>query len=136
MKFIVLGVVLFTSALWADEVADRAAVGRTILALNSTPVGDVFASDFDSKAELQRLFFVPVTPTVSISKEPWGEATITLTPIRSTIMTRKIRFITPDVAIVDVEGSGPAVIILRKEGSAWKIASLRILAEPTVVASR
>jgi hypothetical protein len=41
---------------------------------------------------------------------------------------RKIRFVTDDVAVVDAAGKAPVLIVMRKVGTDWKIASLRILA--------
>jgi hypothetical protein len=140
MKSIMLAV-LFASGVWAaDEVADRAAIEKTIGALSVAPLReDLFTADFDGRAEMARLAETPrmveadAKPTVVISKEPWGEATITMQGLTvramSVIVIRKIRFLAPDVVMVDGVGRGPVLLVLKKYGTDWKIASLRILAE-------
>jgi hypothetical protein len=161
MKSILLAV-LFSSGVWAaDEVADRAAIEKTIAALSVAPVReDLFTADFDGRAEMARLVtirFPVVCPEVwgelcgaqtipitvggqpgelVISKAPWGEA-ILIPPGMSlpvdagapVIVVKKIRFLTPEVAMVDAVGRSSLLIVLKKYGTDWKIASLRILAE-------
>jgi hypothetical protein len=81
---------------------------------------------------------------VRVSKEPWGEATFNipgLDPyllveiINPKIESRSIRFITPDVALVDavvtyedaaVQDATPLLLVLKKEGADWKIAAIRL----------
>lgn len=155
MKSIVLSYVLCAGGVWAaDEAADRASIEKTISALNGWPIRiQLFTADFDDQAELARVvkFGFPAVcpevwwetcgvqaPTVDhpgevvISKEPWGEATwipaglnLNLMRIRIT----RIRFMTPEVALVDAEGRSPLLIVMKKVGTDWKIASLRALAE-------
>lgn len=105
----------------ADEASDRLAVEQTVFALKS------FTSDFDGAAALARL--TPVKPSVAISKEPMGEAVILLPGAVARAMPRKVRFITPDVAIVDATGAYPMLFIVKREEGIWRIASLRILAQ-------
>ena len=86
---------------------------------------------------------------MTISHEPWGEATIDLPGVASLatfeipitlqprIVNGAIRFITPDAALTDrvwtyEDGSGatqatPILFVMKKEGDNWKIASLRVL---------
>lgn len=80
-----------------------------------------------------------------ISREPWGEAKIvypgmpSLPPLEMLdprIVSGKIRFITPDVALADAtytysaEGqTKPLLLVMKKQKDKnWKIASLRVLA--------
>ena len=84
-------------------------------------------------------------PTVTISHEPWGEATINFPEMTSfpveilnpRIVRRTIRFITPDVALAEgtwtYEGNGsalqkPLLFVMKKEGATWRVASLHLLA--------
>jgi hypothetical protein len=157
MKSIVLASVFCAGGIWAaDEAADRAGIEKTIRALSVWPTRvTLFTADFDDQRELLRVVrvaFPVVCPEVwwetcgmpakipdgdqpvevFISKEPWGEATwipagmnMNVTRIRIT----RIRFLTPDVAMVDAVAKDPLLIVMRKVGTDWKIASLRILAE-------
>lgn len=126
MKSILLVTVLLaTGSAWAaDEVADRASIEKVVASLNA------FTADFDSRVELAQAMKADPKPTVLISKEPWGEATISIAGIgmTSALVTNHVRLVTPDVAIVDAMGKVPVLVVLRKEGADWKIASLRILA--------
>jgi hypothetical protein len=88
----------------------------------------------------------PIAPTVTISHEPWGEATINfpgrrhffpIEIVNPRIESRTIRFITTDVALADAactyqeDGTTrttPLLLVMKKEGNDWKIASLRVLA--------
>jgi hypothetical protein len=155
---------LFGSYAYADEAADRIAIERTIAALNDLPQRTaLFAQDADASSELARLPKVrpslrilgpaadaepPRTdqPTVTISKEPWGEATINfpgtvllppLNLVSPRIGSGAIRFITSNVALADgawiyddgvVMRSVPLLFVMKREGENWKIASLRVLA--------
>jgi hypothetical protein len=134
MKSIMLAAVLCAGGLFAaDEAADRAAIEKTIAGLNVLSArSDSFTADFEDWTAMLRLWQSGPDgePSVVISREPWGEATITWPGtgrIAAPIITRKIRFVTPEVALVDAEGNVPALFVMRKEGTYWKIASLRIL---------
>jgi len=141
----------------AEESADRAAIERTIAALNEQPVRPtLFTGDASASSELARLppvlwpqFSVWVGtrashPTVTISHEPWGEATIGFAVPNSPKMEilnprlagGPVSFITPDVATVDGtwtynDGTAlqiiPILFVMKREGADWKIASLRVL---------
>ena len=157
---------IFGTCGWADEAADRAAIQHALARLNEVPQSaELFTSDADSRAVLEQLWkgkrlayntrsemrdAVPLSPsdhpTVTISHEPWGEATINfqgrrhLLPIEIVnprIESRTTRFITPGVALVDAaftyqeDGTAqttPLLLVMKKEGDDWKIASLRVLA--------
>jgi hypothetical protein len=149
----------------ADDEADTAAIHHTIadlnwLAMRSSP----FTADANVAEELGHLPRVPYwrssaysvlwagPPTVTISKEPWGEATITFPGFSSfpevsahpipipKITSGAIRYITPDVALVEgtwtSEGDGvatrtvPLLFVMKREADKWKIASIRTLASP------
>jgi hypothetical protein len=119
------GILLASFAWAADEVGDRAAIEKAVRAM--APL----ASDFDGYAELAQLSVVADKPRVVISKEPWGEAQVVMpgTPTAASAVVTKIRFMTPTVAVVDAASVKASLfIVLRKEETGWKIASLRILA--------
>jgi hypothetical protein len=133
MKTIMLALVLAGGIWAADEISDRAAIGKTIAELSFWPAPTgLFTTGFEDRAELARFRGHAAVGELVISKEPWGEATWvpagTSIPF-TRIKTTKIRFLTPEVAMADVVGNGRAVLVLRKEGAVWKIASLRMLAE-------
>ena len=131
---------IFAASLWADEAADRAEIGRTVSALNVVPPrAGLFTADSEAPAVLATLGGGGGL-TVTISHEPWGEATIgpASGPASNPIISiAKIRFITPDVALVDAaathaggKDATPLVFVLKKEGDSWKIASARITQQP------
>jgi hypothetical protein len=140
VKVILCVPLLFASYAVADEASDRVAIDRTIAALNELPRrAALFTHDADASSELARLPRVTLlwfpapelasdparadSPTVTISKDPWGEVTINFPwmvslppgmrnfpdmvslPLaeipNSRIVSGSIRFITPDVALAD-----------------------------------
>jgi hypothetical protein len=142
--------------------ADRSAIVRAVEALNE-PLGRAAVLIEDASSEFDRLpgikprvFLPPASspgpggPGVTISREPWGEATINFPdfsglealniPItfRPRIMSGAIRFVTPEVALTDgiwtyVDDGGwaetiPVLLVMKKEGADWKVASVRVLA--------
>jgi len=139
----------------ADEAADRAAIERTIAALNRAPRPSALFTA-DASSELDRLAngkpvsFEPLLasedpalhPTVTISHELWGEATINFPSVAAEILNPRIacdsiRFITPDVALADGNWTyengpetqkKPLLFVMKKAGDDWKVASLRLLA--------
>ncbi len=148
MKSIIIASVLFASAVWAaDEVADRAAIESMITAFSLMPGRDaLYTSDFN-RGELVRFGKAPVAATedgaipitiegvpgtVVISKEPMGEAEWFPPGVQgrlNLVTVKRIRFVTVDVAIVDVVRNGPGLIVMKRVGTDWKIASVRRLAE-------
>ena len=128
-------------SLWGDEAADRAQIASVIATLNQAPeLARLFTADSDAAsvlAEISRL-----TPVVTISHEPWGEATWGFAGSRPRISSTAVRFITPDVALIDgsaVDGtasradgkdSTPLLFVMKKEGDSWKIASIRLVLAP------
>jgi hypothetical protein len=168
MRVLLWLLLIFGACAWADEAADRAAIRRAIARLNEVPQSaELFTTDADCRAVLEQLWrgrrlayrarsemrsAAPLPPsghpTVTISHEPWGEATIgvpggwSLPPIEMLnprIEGRSTRFITPDVALADAvctyREAGTAqttslLLVMKREGNDWRIASLRVLAEP------
>jgi hypothetical protein len=151
----------------ADESADRVAIGVAIAGLNEVARGSPPFAEGADTSELDRLRKIkrfpvelepittdsrgvsgPPVPTVTISHEPWGEATINfpgtqpplaLEILNPRIVCRVIRFIMPDVALADgawtyvgrdATMEKPLLFVMRREGNTWRIASLRILAAP------
>ena len=147
-----LWLLLFAFCGWADEAADRTAIARSIAALNELPQRPgLFTADSDAPAALEelrrgeRVAYRPLPssahPTVTISHEPWGEATINFPKTGMEILNPKIvsftiRLITTDVALVDgactyTDGidfqTSPLLFVMKKSGDDWTVASLRVL---------
>jgi len=123
--------VLFTSVVWADEAADRAAIGATIAALNTSPASkNIFTADFPNAAELQRFRDENrLHPTVVISREPMGEATWSPGAI-APFVTRSVTFISQETAVVVGSCQQQSVIfVVKHENATWRIASFRSLPE-------
>jgi hypothetical protein len=146
----------FVSHAWADEAADRAAIGRAIASLNESSNepsqhNALFTADGNAASELALLRrvnppFRIVGPSqesipigaVTISHEPWGEARINFPAMESRTIDRSIVFITPGVALAEgacayqddaaATQTTPLLFVMKKEGDDWKIASLRVLA--------
>jgi len=127
----------FACCALADEAAERSAIRRVIDALNERPVrAEIFTADSDARPGLIRLEIRSWTPTIEISHEPWGEATIYfpfpqpgIESLNPRFVSTTIRFITPDVALVDgTWQTVPLLFVMKKEENDWKIASLRTLA--------
>ena len=136
--------ILFTSALWAEEAADRAGVEAIVSALNSSPWRpELFTADFPNAAELQRFqgqFLVlgggiqVSGGTLVISREPMGEATwipgTAVSAVTPHFVTRSVTFVSPDTAVVvAVYGRESVLFVLKNESSNWRIASFRVLPE-------
>lgn len=112
--------ILTTSCAWADEATDREAIEQQVSAFNShgKPPLDLFTAD------------APDSERTALSNEPMSEVT------SAKIVIRSIRFVTSEVAMVDCTntqfGSAipvqttPVLLVMKKEGAQWKIASLRV----------
>jgi len=145
----------FVSYASADEAADRVAIGRAIATLNESTNEPsrhnmLFTADGSAASELALLRRVNPPfrivgpsersvsgPTVTISKEPWGEARIDFPATEPRTVDRSITFITPDVVLAEgalayqdaaAMQTTPLLLVMKKEGNDWKIASLRVLA--------
>ena len=152
VKTILCLVLLFAPYAAADETADRAAIRHTIARLNELPRHpSLFTADSDAPSELERLPKAATQVihslrsghlTVTISHEPWGEATfdfpVALHILKPRIVCGAIRLITADVALAEGTWSDrnfgapiqtiPLLFVMKKEGDAWKIAALRMVA--------
>jgi hypothetical protein len=153
MKTLLCVLLLFAPHALADEAAERIAIGRAIRTLNESSQHSALFTDGRAYSEFELLrrahplafrIIGPADPevmartgdpTVTISHEPWGEATINL-PRRES--RPSIAFITPDVALAEgvytyeddhaTKQTMPLLIVMKKEGDDWKIASIRALA--------
>ena len=153
-----LPLMLASCVLAADEAADRAAISRTIAALNEVPqpaglFTDDAVSDLGRLPEMNAIQFQPNATVVTagglsvvISREPWGEAQIyfpgqVIPPpvviLNPRIASSTVRFVTPDVAMVegsythrdgDSMQTTPLLFLMKRDGDVWKIASVRLLA--------
>ena len=116
---------------WAGESADLAAIQALIDELNTTPAtaqARLFTAGANAAGELKRLSEMDRR----LSNGPWSEVTA------PKIRCRSVRFITPDVALVDAENTQygsvilvrriPVLLVVRKEHGNWRIAALRIFA--------
>jgi hypothetical protein len=70
---------------------------------------------------------------------PCGEIDRSASTSASRFVIQSVRLITPDVALVDAVNSrdvaglsrhSPVLLVLRRDGDVWKIASLRVMAPP------
>jgi hypothetical protein len=128
MKPILFLSLVLASLAWADEATDRDSIATTVARLSgSYPQPLLFTSDFDGSSDFERMTRFG---QVIISKEPFGEAEVrfpSATGIRFVI--RSIRFLTGDVALVDAfdrqNGLEPVLLVIRKEGVDWRLASFR-----------
>jgi hypothetical protein len=109
---------LIAMLLPADEPADRNAIVKTVAALNNRAVraAEIVTADFDGE-----LIQLP-------EARPWCELDCPRISVGS------VRFITADVAIAEGVVSGEGfpnsgfLAVLRKDGSQWRIASMRRVA--------
>ena len=118
---------LVVSCALADEATDRLAITRAIAEGNFTAEA---AAEPGIRVILYPPLVPPAPPIVTISHEPWGEATFTIPPMPHTppvLVARAIRFLTPDVALADVDFSNQSLLfVMKKTAEGWKIASLSI----------
>jgi hypothetical protein len=156
VKILVCLTVLVASAAWADENTERAAIEATVAALNTSPFQpNLFTGDFANADELQRFLgqaeqliesSLPIdgvvvrteAATLIISRQPMGEAILHFSPLKR-FVTRSVTFISPDTSVVvaiyerqfepTASKRVPVLFVLRREGSEWRIASFRVLAE-------
>jgi hypothetical protein len=110
----------------ADRTADRMEIAQVVKSLSTAnPVSVLFTADADN--QLDRLTQPP-------GREPWSEV-FRSTNGRPSISVQSIRFLTPDVALVDAVSTqiGSTAfrrvlvwLVMKKEGADWKIASLKL----------
>lgn len=116
MVTVILIITLLSGMAWADEAADRVAITRTVAAAAKpdAKAADLLTADFDG--ELVKL----------PAAQPWCELDC------PKLTFGAVRFITPDVALVDGTATGDGVVpspafiaILKRVGDGWRIASMR-----------
>jgi hypothetical protein len=139
------------AAVWAraEQPDDRAVVCSTIHSLNEVlRRGDVFTDDSDARPVLEGLwkgkrpsYRIRRFPTVTISHEPWGEATIGFSMELENPRMRcgAVRFVSSSEAIAAAtfvyreDGEQPHIritplqFVMKKIGDEWKIASVRVI---------
>jgi hypothetical protein len=143
MRVILCAAVIFAAIGRADEAKDRIAVNEIIEAIND-PVQrpTLFTKDTDSTVNFDRLIDLHlrsrnfgvggVGGVVSVGiDETWRVLTVPL------VVSGTIRFITPEVAIVDgasvIRGAVtlvetvPLLFILKKEQTVWRICAVRAI---------
>ncbi len=138
MKGIIAGFLVFTAVAYAaDEAQDRAAIERVVEALNGerSPenlkrISTLFTPDAENEvnrlAELDQQMILP-------GGQPWSEVTAPHITIRS------IRFISPEVALVDAVNTQfgslilvrrvPLLLTMKREPAGWRIASFRVVVD-------
>jgi hypothetical protein len=126
MRALIATVLLCAVLAWADTPADRSAIEQVVKSLSTAnPVSVLFTADADS--QLDQLTQPP-------AHEPWSEV-FRATNGRPSIAVGSIRFLTPEVALVDAVSTRvgstvishvPVWLVMKKEGAVWKIASLRL----------
>lgn len=124
------------SCAFADETADRAAIESLIVVLNdrAKPASDQFTREAIAAGEAGRLSEVERTFARS---GPLSETT------EPRLMVRSVRFLTPDMALVDaslaqygsviIVRSVPIVLVMKKIGN-WRVEAIRSLALPPLTA--
>jgi hypothetical protein len=122
--------ILVAACAWADDTSDREAIERVITAVNNhnQPLTDVFAPD---APENERSMLSP-------SEQPWSEVT------SPRITTRSIRLIAPRFALVECTSTQygsvlvvrrtSMLLVMKKDGEQWRIASVGALQDPAVAA--
>ncbi len=111
-----------------EHAADRTAIETVINSLKTAkPVSVLFTADADS--DLAQLNAAQSAMTEA-ARQPWSEA------MPPKLVIDSIRFVTADVAVVNAANlqitstmvrRTPVLLVMRREGSGWKIASLRML---------
>lgn len=119
----------------ADEVSDRASIDSTIAALNKAQSENEWRDLFtaDGIREFDRL--------PALAREPWSEDPRPWPEVsRPGFIVRTVRFVSPETALVDAVSSQfgstivvrrtPILFVMQKEEGVWKIASVRLVAQP------
>jgi hypothetical protein len=143
MKMVLASALFLTIGLWADEAGDRDAITKVIAAVNDPVLRPrLFTKDVDTAVDFNRLIDLHLLCSscagdVIGMNERWREMTV------PRIVSSSIRFITPDVAMVDgastIRGavtlaeSVPLLFVLKKEGAEWRINAVRRLVATGVV---
>jgi len=127
MKALLAAGLLSATLAFADVPADRIGIAQVIDSLSTAnPVSVLFTAGADD--QLDRL--------TQAADEIWSEVFHpTAGRSRPHIAIRSIRFLTPEIALVDGVSTQvgstaiwrvPVWLVMKKEGTDWKIASLRL----------
>ena len=131
MKRILCLSILVATCAWADDASDREAIERVIAAVNnhSKPLTDLYTAD---APENERSL-------LSVNEQPWSEVT------SPRITTRSIRLIAPRFALVEctntqygsvlVVRTTSMLLVMKKDGEQWRIASVGALQDPAIAAN-
>jgi hypothetical protein len=131
MKALLGAGLVLTAVAFSETPADRTSIEQVIRSLLSAKTPSVlFTADADS--DLDRLKDADLR-MAEAARQPWSE----LTPPQ--LVIQAIRFMTPDVATVDVADTQfgtvprrvPLLLVMKKNGSDWRIASLKVLTAST-----
>jgi hypothetical protein len=110
--------ILMSVCAWGNETSDRAAVEKVAIAFNHP---DQRAAVLAKDADLGRV-------ARDADRQPWSEVSAPY------FTSQSIRFVTPDVAVVDgrisqygtmVARQTPAILVMRREAAGWKVVLLR-----------
>jgi hypothetical protein len=128
MRAVFASAILCATLAFADQPADRSAIEKVINSLKTAkPVSALFTADAES--DLVQLNAAQSAMS-DAAKQPWSEA------MPPTLVIDSIRFVTTDVAIVNAANlqitstlarRAPVLFVMKREGTAWKIATLRML---------
>jgi hypothetical protein len=123
--------ILVATCAWADDASDREAIERVIAAVNnhSKPLTDLYTAD---APENERSM-------LSAYEQPWPEVT------SPRITARSIRLIAPRFALVEctntqygsvlVVRTTSMLLVMKKDGEQWRIASVGALQDPAIAAN-
>ena len=133
MKPLLVIALAFGKLALADETADRAAIDKLIVELRDrgAPHDQLYTSDSgDSRTQLERIVY----PGRDTRQEPTPDLPPMSEMSQPLFVVNAVRFITPDVALVDAVSSQygsmynrrmPVLLILRKTKE-WQIAVVRV----------
>ena len=120
MRTLRYAAILLAACAWAEEASDRAAIEKVVIAFNHPEErAAVLARDAD---------LGPLPP--GYGPEPWSEIS------SPHFASHRVLFVTQDVAVVDASASlygtmilkrtVPAIFVMRREATGWKVVLLRI----------
>jgi hypothetical protein len=134
MRVLLASALLCSTLAFGDQPADRTAIETVINSLKTAkPVSVLFTADADS--DLAQLDAAQ-SAMAEAARQPWSEA------MPPKLVIDSIRFVTADVAIVNAANRQitstmvrrtPVLLVMRREDSGWKIASLRMLTASPVL---
>ena len=136
MRWVIFGLLIFSAFARADERTDRIAIERIVDALNDYDPGagqQRVSTLFTADAENQLSGLSELDQRLIPAGTPWSEVT------KPRIVLHSIRLFTSDVALVDAANTQygstilvrrvPVLLIMKRETSGWRIASLRVMVD-------